>query len=110
MLLLVVTSGPFTSPMSSVWGKYSYTLFTLALIEWRSAQAGNMLTACVRQTLVGAGNNWPSHNMYRAETVLGQRESTCRLGVCVYGRHRTCLYVRSCDLRRARHVQSLWDV
>ena len=60
-------------------GEYSYALFTLALIGRHTAQSGNKLTASVAQTNSGARNKPPSHNMYRAETVLGQRESTCRL-------------------------------
>ena len=62
-------------------GEYSCALFTLFMLIGRcTTQAGNRLTASVAQTNSGAGSRPPFHNMCRAETVLGQRESTCSLG------------------------------
>ena len=60
-------------------GEYSHLLFILVLMGWRSGKAGNKLTASLAQMSPGARKQRQYHNTYRAETVLGQRELTCRL-------------------------------
>ena len=57
--------------------EYSYALFTPALIERSSVQAGNRLPACLVQTRAGTGNKLSYNKMYRAEVVA--RESTSRV-------------------------------
>ena len=59
-------------------GKFSYVLLTSPLIGQLCSAAGNRFTACLGAMTVATGNNRQDHNMYKAEMVLGQRESTCR--------------------------------
>ena len=63
--------------------KNPYTLFTVMLIGWPRAQAGNRLTACLRQKPVGAKSQW----RLNARDQLAKTECSC--GECVWTRPET---------------------